>query len=105
MVAQRRSHKQQVADAYLPQVELDHFVSATVAKRGYVPGPRYVRGQYRSMIAGGHVVLPPHFHFSPTKAFSVRICNVILWSYNAQREPRLTARLKRAARAIRDDCH
>lgn len=102
-VAQRRTHQEQFADAYLPKVELDHYVSGTVASRGF--GPAYVRGVFRGMVAGGHVDLPRHFHFSSSKAFSVRICNVILWSYNAQGDPRLTARLKRAARAIRNACH
>ena len=43
--------------------------------------------------------------FAMKKVLDYRICNVILWSYNAHSDPRLTARVRRAARLLRASCH
>lgn len=94
------------ARAFLPPVELVHYASDDVAKEHYgMPGPRYVRHLFQGMVAGGHDVVPPRFHFSLRKALSFRICNVILWSYDIEGDPRLARRVHRAARLLRDSCH
>ena len=84
------------AHAPTPPVELIHYTSATIAKKGYVPGPRFVR----LMVAGD---VPRRF--SLRKALSFRICNVILWSYNVTNDPILAGRVRRAARLLRQSCH
>jgi hypothetical protein len=43
--------------------------------------------------------------FQLRKVLSFRICNVLLFSYNARLDPRLTAKVNRAARALRAKCH
>lgn len=48
---------------------------------------------------------PPHpSRFSMTKIMTFRICNVIVWSYNAHRDPRLKARVKDVVGQLRGRC-
>jgi hypothetical protein len=59
----------------------------------------------RNDYGGPHVIVPRGFHFSLSKGFSARVCNVILWSCNAQNDALLAARLNRAVRLLRAACH
>jgi hypothetical protein len=52
--------------------------------------------------AGGPPKRPPGF--SLKKILSVRVCNVIVWSYNSRLDPRLTARVKHAVAQLRARC-
>jgi len=75
------------------------------SRRGYSPsavlGASYVRLWLHNLPPR---FLPRHFHSSSKKAFSVRVCNVFLSSYNARNDPHLPARLHRAERLLRADC-
>jgi hypothetical protein len=52
-------------------------------------------------IVGG---IPRPRGFAVNKAFGYRICNVVLWSYNAHNDPRLTMKVQHAARLLRAQC-
>jgi hypothetical protein len=53
----------------------------------------------------GEFRLPLPRGFELRKVFSFRVCNVIIFSYNARLDPRLTARVNRAVAALRAKCH
>jgi hypothetical protein len=95
-----------VAMAFLPSVQLIDYASDTAAIHSYGdrPGADYVRRWYRKDVRAGEGIVPRDFVYSPKAAFSVRICNVILWSYNLDNDPRLPGRLNRAARLLRQSC-
>jgi hypothetical protein len=61
-------------------------------KRHPKPSP----GEFREPLPSG---------FELRKVLSFRICNVILFSYNARLDRGLTARVNRAADLLRGDCH
>ena len=88
----------------LPPVELLAYESSAMAKRFYAPGDsvRYVRREFG--LARYDHLLPHIPGFSPRKAMSFRICNVILWSYNGRDDPQLAARVRRAAQLLRQAC-
>lgn len=92
-----------VAMAFLPPVQLIDYASDKTAIQHY-GGPSYVRRQYRADVEAGEGIVPEGFVYSPKKAYSARICNVILWSYDLYNDPRLGERLSKAARLLRQNC-
>jgi len=109
--AQRNDHngeidmvdQRSVAMSFLPPVQLIDYASDKTANSFYGRG-RYVYRWYRADVHAGHGLVPRDFVYSPKKAFSARICNVILWSYNVDNDPRLRGRLNRAAHSLRQSC-
>jgi len=93
-----------IAMAFLPPVQLIDYASDKTAIHFYGRGPTYVYRWYRADVRAGQGLVPSGFVYSPKKAFSARICNVILWSYNLYNDPRLPARLSRAARLLHQSC-
>jgi hypothetical protein len=63
-----------------------------------------VKRWYLKAVRAGQGIVPPAFVYSPKKAYSARICNVILWSYNLYNDPRLRGRLHRATHLLRKSC-
>jgi hypothetical protein len=91
-----------VAMEFLPPVQLIDYASDKDAIDLY--RQPYVRRWYEADVRAGQGLVPSNFVYSPAKAFSTRICNVILWSYNVDNDPRLRGRLDRAARSLRRNC-
>ncbi|MFL5953268.1 MAG: hypothetical protein ACJ76I_04065 [Gaiellaceae bacterium] len=98
---------------YAPSVELLRYRSSSTAAKVYMG---FSRTYFRSLISywrnppklckfclDGTMKLPPGFQMR--KLMTFQICNVILWSYNARLDPRLTARVNRAAALLRANCH
>jgi hypothetical protein len=95
-----------VAMTFLPPVQLIDYASDESAIRGYGerPGRAYVRWRYHTVVQAGQGIVPRNFVYSPKKAYSARICNVILWSYNIDNDPRLRERLDSATSRLRESC-
>jgi hypothetical protein len=96
-----------------PTVELIRYRSSHVARKVYAG---FSRSYFRSLVAywrhppklckwcaDGTMRLPPGFEMRKLQTY--RICNVILWSYNARLDNGLTARAHRAAARLRASCH
>jgi hypothetical protein len=101
---------------FFARMRLVRFQSTALAKRAFSPDGGYSRAGLCALIAywrhppklckyciDGSLRLPAGFEVR--KVTSFRICTVILFSYNARLDPGLTARLNRAAAALRAKCH
>ena len=93
-----------VAVAFLPPIQLIDYASDKTAIHLY-GGARYVYRAYRADVRVGEGIVPANFVYSPKNAFSARICNVIVWSYNIDNDPRLLGRLHRATQLLQKSCH
>jgi hypothetical protein len=96
-------------------VRVERFASNAKAKDGYKQG--YSRASFRALVAHWRrhpkpcsdcgvvawLKLPRGFELR--KVLTFRICNVILFSYNARLDPRLTGKMNRAAALLRAKCH
>lgn len=92
-----------IALAFLPPVQLIDYPSDKAAIDHY-GGPDYVRRQFEAAVRAGQGIVPRDFRYSRKKAYSAQLCNVILWSYNLDNDPRLHERLRRAVRLLVRSC-
>jgi hypothetical protein len=99
---------------FFSSLRLVRFHSVKEAKRAFGVDGDYSRAgirafrtyvrRYPTPIAGEtRLAFPPGFELR--KVFSFRICNVILFSYNARLDSRLTAKVSHAATKLREKCH
>jgi hypothetical protein len=90
-------------------VKLVRYVSSAKAKEAYKNG--YSRKRFVAYWSSHPKTCPecaplrPPRGFEARKVLSFRICNVILFSYNARLDRRLTAKVNRAAALLRNECH
>ena len=90
-------------------VKLVRYDSSAKAKEAYNTG--YSRKRFVAYWRSHPKTCPecaplrPPRRFEARKVLSFRICNVILFSYNARLDHRLTAKVNRAAALLRRECH